>query len=432
MALFPQREYYRYLLSSLVLVVCSYATMLVDAAVGGHFLGEEAVSAVNLAMPISEIFYAFTLLLGIGSSIKASIDIGRNDIAQVRRTFTTAVTSTFAGLLLLAIIFWGMRHYIIDWLTAGTSLKTMTYSYLYALLPWFVIGGTLYVLRIFTTLSGKPELVMRSAILQFIVNICCNTLFLGLFHWGIWALAVSSLISAMVMGAILLANCSKSNCPFRLIRCSPSEYKSNFLVNCHYGIGLLTSNISYSIFVLMMNALVLRLIGEKQFYIWSVIMMIFLTASYIIMAGQETCITMGGRYTGLGMNDVVRRIHKRTHIILSSLILLIIALTFLFPNQLMPFFGVSNPEMNHAILPVLALSIPFVWFNNILSITLLPIMQKGKIWMYTGRVSILYLHLPLLFVVFHYLLPGNEWWCFISMIPIQAILLYASRDAICA
>lgn len=105
MALFPQREYHRYILSSLVLVVCSYTTMLVDAAVGGHFLGGEAVSAVNLAMPISEIFYTFTLLLGIGSSIKASIDIGRNDIAQVRRTFTTAITSTFAGLLLLALAF---------------------------------------------------------------------------------------------------------------------------------------------------------------------------------------------------------------------------------------------------------------------------------------------------------------------------------------
>jgi len=322
----------------------------------------------------------------------------------------------------------------VEFLAAGSSLQGMTRSYLSLMIPWFVADGIVTVLKFYTIISGHPVLVMRCAVVQFAVNVACNIVFLGVFHWGIWALAVSSLISITVMLAQLLPNYFSTGCPFRLVRCPREEFLRTFRSNVRYGSGFLFSDLAYMLFAFSMNALVLRLMGEEALFEWSVIMMVFLTASYAGTAGQEACIALCGRYEGMGRKDVAGRIHQRTCVWLAGFIVLLLAATFLFPKLMMPLFGASDPGQYSRLLPLIAFAIPLILVNNVANIYLLPIIRQGKVLAYTLLASVLSLHLPILMLIFHHFLPGNERWCFLAMLPLQAGLCYLSsrcrRDSI--
>lgn len=426
---FPTREFHRYFFSSLVLVTCSYATMLTDAAIGGYFIGPEAVSAVNLVMPINELFYALCLLLGGGAAIVGAQAYGRGDTQRVRQHFTVALTSVAGCLLALAIPTFALRHQIAGWLAADSSLLPFVRSYFSALIPWFVVNGLLFVVKEFTVLSGKPALVMRCAIAQLLTNVACNVLFLGVLHRGIGTLALSSVISAVVMLALLLPNYFRAECPFRLVRCRRNEYRSCLRTNMRFGSGLLSVDCSYLIFAFAMNALVLRLMGEEAMFVWSVIIMAFYTANYASAAGQQTCIALGGRYLGMAQGDIAARIRNRTIAYVGAFITMVLTLCFLCPDWVMPLWGASDSMRYAELLPGVAMAIPFVLVNNLLMLSLLSILQSGKVLRYSLLLAVVYLHLPVLFVVCHLLLPGHEWCCFLGMLPVQGVIYWIGKYA---
>ena len=61
---------------------------ITDGIFVGHFIGQEALAAVNLVMPIIMIITALADMVATGSSVHISILLGRGDDKEANRVFT--------------------------------------------------------------------------------------------------------------------------------------------------------------------------------------------------------------------------------------------------------------------------------------------------------------------------------------------------------
>jgi len=414
-------EYYVFIGSLFVTVIAGYATMLVDAAIGGRYLGESAVSAVNLLMPVTETFGALALLLGAGANTVAALALGRGDILAVRKYFTAGLVSLCIAMALCLTFVLSLRKSIALMLSEGGPLYDYTLSYLSFIVIFSALNGVFLIIKFFTAMVGRPYLVMFCALCQLTVNVICDILFVKTLGLGISGLAYSSILAVLTGLGILIYSCVRLDCPFRIVRMDIGELLSVLKTNVRYGAGYIGVEVSYVLFHFLMNALVLRITGERGLFCWSVAIIFYFVGYYASGAAQETCISLGGRYMGVSDKSSVRSVYVRSSVFVTVWIVTVLALVFAFPDSVLPFFGVKGSDAS--LMKVMICAIPFIFGTNICSLALVPLIQKGRITRYILSNSALYLSIPLLFVGAHWLVPGSEWYG-IACVALVHLTLY--------
>jgi len=417
------KEHARYLGSMFITVLTSQATMVVDAAVGGNLLGADAVSAVDLVMPVYELFYALVMMLGMGGCTVASMCLGRGDVGAVRRHFTAAVASSVCVMVLLGVGIVVFQDGAVRLLCGGmglegapgqvgvsalqggasalqggaSALPIYTRAYLVAMVPYFVLAGLSMIFMMFTSMAGRPGLMMWCAIVQFCVNVSCNLLLIKVVGMGIEALAYSSAFSCAVVLLLLLPYYLSEACPFRMVRCGLRELFSALGGNVRYGVGFLAVSVAYAVMAYSMNSLVLEHSGEQGLFFWSVVLMIYITGDYASSAAQETSLMLGGRLLGEGRKAEARRVYNRSLAFALGWIGLILVGIFALPGVVLPLFGAADTFLYPAVLRAVALAIPFIAGVSIANLFLVRLIPQGKIVAYIALSCLLYLAVPLVF-----------------------------------
>ena len=62
-----------------------------DSMIVGHVVGQDAVSAINLVLPLVEVLNCFGFLICFGANAMCAQAIGSNDLNKASRTFTTTI-----------------------------------------------------------------------------------------------------------------------------------------------------------------------------------------------------------------------------------------------------------------------------------------------------------------------------------------------------
>ena len=174
---------------------------ITDGIFVGHFIGQEALAAVNLVMPLIMIITALADMVATGSSVRISILLGRGDHSEARRVFTVclgliASVSTVFGLagFLLARPLIGLMG--ADGLTADNAVEYLGMFSLFMPLCCIYYSTDNY-LRV----CGQVNLSMTINIVSSLLNIVLDVLFIVVFHQGLWAAALASCLS-MSLGAV--------------------------------------------------------------------------------------------------------------------------------------------------------------------------------------------------------------------------------------
>lgn len=400
---FIKQEHARFLGSMFVTVLASQATMVVDAAVGGSLLGADAVSAVDLVVPVYEFFYALVMLLGMGGCTVASMCLGRGDVPAVRRHFTAAVAASAALMALMGALILLFPGTLVRLLCGGSDLGTLTHDYLVAMVPFFVVAGVSVISMMFTAMAGRPVLVMCCAVAQFVLNVTCNLLLLKVAHLGIEALAYSSAFASAATLLLLLPFCLRRDCPFRPVRCGARQFFSALGANVKYGSGFVAVNLAYVVMVYAMNTLSLRFTGEQGLFLWSVVLMIYLAGDYASAAAQETTLSLGGRLLGAGDRSGARMVCNRSLLFVLAWISLILAAVFFVPRLALPLFGAADVAVYPQLLRAVAAALPFIVGVSLGNLWLVRLVQRGAIVRYLVVSSLLYLSVPAVFLLYHVL-----------------------------
>ena len=124
-----------FVMAAVLTAAASQVAHTADSMIIGHVVGQDAVSAINLVLPLVEVLNCMAFLICFGANAMCAQAIGSNDLDKVARTFTstllTVMTLGLAVSLGIALFSdtserYGLRlypHLCVRWLVADAVLR---------------------------------------------------------------------------------------------------------------------------------------------------------------------------------------------------------------------------------------------------------------------------------------------------------------------
>ena len=191
-----------YALPSIVSQVIASVYNICDRVFLGQCVGALAIAGLAITMPIMNIVHAFGSLVGVGSSARMSIVLGKKDVNWAEKILGNSMILTF----ILGFLFVTGGYVFMDRiLTAfGASEETIGYAreYMDIVLPGMFMTTVTFNLTGLIRASGYPTKSMWILASGAVLNIILDATFIYALDWGIagaaWATTISMTCSAIV------------------------------------------------------------------------------------------------------------------------------------------------------------------------------------------------------------------------------------------
>ena len=174
---------------------------VVDAVIVGKFIGKVALAAVGTSFPIIFMLISFIIGITMGFTVVVSQYFGAKDLTQVKKTINTLYIFLFFASLSISIIgiaFSGVVFRLVKLSPeAIPQAKLFLNIFLGGIVFLFGFNGTSAILRGL----GDSKTPLYFLIISVVVNIILDILFIVVFHWGVGAVAIATIIS--VAGAFI-------------------------------------------------------------------------------------------------------------------------------------------------------------------------------------------------------------------------------------
>lgn len=307
----PTRLFFRCAVPSMITSVFGALYQVADGLFVGRFIGEDALAAVNLIMPVIMIVFAFSNMIATGASVRASVLLGEGKREEAARTFTCSLKLIFLLSVVIGAVGLLLTEPIVRLLAPGATEEAIGFGIVYIkiyalfspLLPIYFATDN------FLRVCGRERLSMWIGIGTQLANIILDVILIALLGAGIWAAALTSCIS-MALGSVLTL------AAFRGRRLDlyytggkiPTAEISRIFAN---GGSELFSNISTSVMSIAYNYFLLAYGGTTGVAAFSVIMYV---DSVVGMLGFGICDALAPAISycyGARLHARVRAIFKR-------------------------------------------------------------------------------------------------------------------------
>lgn len=189
-----------YALPAVVSQVIASIYNIVDRVFLGQYVGALAIAGLAITMFIMNIIHAFGSLVGVGSSSRLSIVLGRGDKLWAEKIVGNSMLLTF----FFGALFISTGYLFMDKMLAlfGASQQTMDYAreYLMVVLPGMFMMTITFNLTGLMRASGYPHRSMWIMAGGAVMNIVLDALFICVLGWGIagaaWATTISMAATA--------------------------------------------------------------------------------------------------------------------------------------------------------------------------------------------------------------------------------------------
>ncbi len=182
-------------------IIAMVLTSLISVADGffiGNFVGEEGLAAVNLGLPIVYLFLAAGLMVSVGGAAIAGMAFGGGNLQKSNAVFNqTMLTAAVLVVLLSAVMYFCLEPMLGILGAEGKAAEYFKeyYGIMLFELPLMVITASF---GMFIRAEGKPQYFMAVNILNVLLNILLNYVFVRCFLWGVKGVAFASLVSALI------------------------------------------------------------------------------------------------------------------------------------------------------------------------------------------------------------------------------------------
>lgn len=171
---------------------------IVDQIFIGQGVGYLGNAATNVSYPLSTICLAIALLIGIGSSSRFSICLGRKDTKQAGKIVANGILlMTFMGILYLIL----GEMFLTPLLNIfGSTREVLPYARQYAGIvllgmPFLILtNGICALIRA----DGSPRYSMICMASGAVVNTLLDPVFIFVFHWGIFGAALATILGQIL------------------------------------------------------------------------------------------------------------------------------------------------------------------------------------------------------------------------------------------
>jgi len=189
------RLIFRFAIPMLIGNVFQQLYNVVDTVIVGKFIGKVALAAVGTSFPIIFMLISFIIGITMGFTVVVSQYFGAKDMNRVKRTINTLYIFTFFASLSISIIGIALSGTIFRLIKlspeAIPQAKIFLNIFLAGLVFLFGFNGTSAILRGL----GDSKTPLYFLIISVVVNIILDIIFIVIFHWGVGAVAIATIIS---------------------------------------------------------------------------------------------------------------------------------------------------------------------------------------------------------------------------------------------
>ncbi len=281
--------------------------ILVDTIFVGHWIGSQAIAAINVVLPVSFFIAALGMSIGIGGSSIISRALGAKQAPKALKTFGNQITMT--SILTFTLVFFGL-YYIETIIPVfggkGTIFEPAKIYYrivLYGVpfLALSMMGNT--VIRA----EGKPKFAMYAMMIPSISNLLLDVLFINVMDLGMmgaaWATTGSYILCFVFILWFFISKNSemKISLPHFMLQRSIVAEISNL------GSVTLSRQAVVSITYLLMNNILFDFGGETSVTSYAIVSRMLMFALFPIFGITQGFVPIAGYNYGAKNYDRVKQ-----------------------------------------------------------------------------------------------------------------------------
>ena len=200
----PLKLFFRCAVPAVITSVVGALYSIEDGIVVGKYLGEDALAAINLIMPIIMIVEALSNMIATGSSVNISILLGQKKRDEASNVFSFSIRFILICSCILSVCGYVFARQFIELISPGATQEAIRLSTEY--LKMYSLFGPLIPVYFATDnylrVCGKEKESMIINVVTQILNVLIDVVLVILLHHGVRAAAFSSCIS-IVLGSVV-------------------------------------------------------------------------------------------------------------------------------------------------------------------------------------------------------------------------------------
>jgi len=360
------KQFYNYLWAYILVALSGCLGNVVDSIIVGNLISEDGVSAISLSKPINQFIFTLHLLINAGAGMLVGYALGQKDLAKARRLFTHALSfSLLLGVLLAlfgGIIFPDQTARL---LCSNEQILPLARGYMQVLLignPAFIL---MWGLSTMVGVDGQPKLVSVAVIVDNVVNLCLDIVFIQWLDWGIIGSSAATVVGHLVGIAILLCHWWKPE-HRRLIPSFTGDSIGSLTSSIiKQGAPLAVASISLTLLLLSANTIVLDTLGRAGIFAFAVCMNLLQVYNLFLSGTCQTLQSLGAIQVGKGDAEGVKTVIRKAFRFITVAMIAVCVVVWIDPQLIVRLFGANEPDLiteaEHA-LRIFALSfIPFCY-----------------------------------------------------------------------
>jgi putative MATE family efflux protein len=360
------KQFYNYLWAYILVALSGCLGNVVDSIIVGNLISEDGVSAISLSKPINQFIFTLHLLINAGAGMLVGYALGQKDLAKARRLFTHALSfSLLLGVLLAlfgGIIFPDQTARL---LCSNEQILPLARGYMQVLLignPAFIL---MWGLSTMVGVDGQPKLVSVAVIVDNVVNLCLDIVFIQWLDWGIIGSSAATVVGHLVGIAILLCHWWKPE-HRRLFPSFTGDSLSSLTSSIiKQGAPLAVASISLTLLLLSANTIVLDTLGRAGIFAFAVCMNLLQVYNLFLSGTCQTLQSLGAIQVGKGDAEGVKTVIRKAFRFITVAMIAVCVVVWIDPQLIVRLFGANEPDLiteaEHA-LRIFALSfIPFCY-----------------------------------------------------------------------
>ncbi|MGN1165579.1 MAG: MATE family efflux transporter [Lachnospiraceae bacterium] len=246
---------------SIISMLLSTLITITDGYFTGNYIGEEALAAINLGLPILYFYLGVGLCVGVGGSVICGRLLGAKETKKASEVFSQSIVTATTICVITSLVVCLLFTPILQVLKADGDLSIYFTQYYRVMLfnyPLMVIGTTL---GMFIRIDGKPQVCMLVSIGSCIINAVLDYVLVAEFDMGVQGSAFASLVVQLISVVIQLIYFFGPSCCIRVTRyCFDSVvYKETLFNGSSEFIGEMASAVSMFAF----NYVLMRYVGTE-------------------------------------------------------------------------------------------------------------------------------------------------------------------------
>lgn len=317
---------------------------MVDGFFIEKYVGELAISAVNLYYPIISLFIAIGIMLGTGGNAIIVKKVGEGKIKEAGKTFSNTVQFTIIISIILTIICLLFATPIMK-LCGATSGNISYLRPYYIILTSFSLAIMLQTaLGILIIGEGKSVTAAIVIIVGGVLNCVLDYIFMKYLHMGIMGAAIATVIGYMstIVYAIYYYIIAKKS-TYKLEKTN-INFKEIGIISFN-GSSDMISNLAGGVTALIMNHLAFKYYGEIGVSSLSIILYFQFFMEAVFMGFTSAVEPVFSYNYGSGNVSTRKKVFKLSNILILIMSIIIMVVSFIFKENIVSLFFDKETEI---------------------------------------------------------------------------------------